>query len=621
MRSANFFVTSHPVKKLLGYMATFVLLTVVGCGQSYPPSLQAADSLMNERPDSALALLDDMEADMASAAKSVRMRYQLLRHKAMNKAYVPFTSDSLMLLVTDYYDDHGTANDRMLAHYLLGCVYRDLGEAPKALSAYHDAVDCADTTSTDCDFTLLSRVHGQTAKLLEALQLPHDAIEETKLASRYAYLVGDTLMGICSYAYQSALYYLMGDLDSVVTICNKSYSDFLNHGDTLYSLLYSVPAISAYLSMDSVQRAGELLNRFQIVHRQYASEYIALRMLNSDLVVIGSYYRKINMLDSARFYYNMVTPDNANTTLVLYRELAHYFASAGIPDSTLYYAEKYVSMDDTVYRESVRKDFQKMHAIYNYEHSERKAAQKANELMLTKFVVSVVFLLLVILFIVVIVVNVKKRYTVLKRLNALNASYADSLQKYNDTKGQLTQLQNTVETNRVLLSALKQESDVNRELAEHLQRENANMILDISEKEKEIDYLKKEISVFQEDRKNPEQWDLQLDIFKQPVILHLHEHIKYGQRPTDEELSETKRVMEIYYPHFIPKLKELYPKISTDNILFCIFIKLRFIPSELSIIFGLTPQSVSNRRNSLCKIMFKGHGSAKEFDHKIRKIG
>ena len=49
----------------------------------------------------------------------MRMRYHLLHAKAQNKAYVDFTTDSLLLQLTRYYDRHGTPNDRMLAYYLL----------------------------------------------------------------------------------------------------------------------------------------------------------------------------------------------------------------------------------------------------------------------------------------------------------------------------------------------------------------------------------------------------------------------------------------------------------------------------------------------------------------------
>ena len=71
------------MKTLLGYIAAFVLLTVAGCGHSYPPSLRLADSLMDSRPDSALAVLDAAREQTAGAPEAVLMRYQLLRHQAI----------------------------------------------------------------------------------------------------------------------------------------------------------------------------------------------------------------------------------------------------------------------------------------------------------------------------------------------------------------------------------------------------------------------------------------------------------------------------------------------------------------------------------------------------------
>ena len=68
---------------------------------------------------------------------------------SMNRNYVPMTSDSLLLEACRFYDRHGTANERMRAHYLLGCVYRDLGEAPRAVDCYQQAVDCVDTLAVD----------------------------------------------------------------------------------------------------------------------------------------------------------------------------------------------------------------------------------------------------------------------------------------------------------------------------------------------------------------------------------------------------------------------------------------------------------------------------------------
>ena len=65
----------------------------------------------------------------------------------LNRNYIPFTSDSTMLEVVEYFDRHGTPNDRLRAHYALGCVYRDLHDAPIALLTWEQGIAAADTTA------------------------------------------------------------------------------------------------------------------------------------------------------------------------------------------------------------------------------------------------------------------------------------------------------------------------------------------------------------------------------------------------------------------------------------------------------------------------------------------
>lgn len=144
------------MKRIVGIMVWGAMLLLVGCGgDGYTPELRAIDTIINEKPDSALRLLDSLSTEAQSWPKSQRMRYSLLTMKAQNKAYVPFISDTIAKDLVSYYDDNGSPNDRLLARYLLGCVYRDLGEAPHAVDCYLDAVNHADTTTADCDCLLL----------------------------------------------------------------------------------------------------------------------------------------------------------------------------------------------------------------------------------------------------------------------------------------------------------------------------------------------------------------------------------------------------------------------------------------------------------------------------------
>ncbi len=111
------------------------LLLLVACSDDPQVTalLDRVDSLTYEQPDSALRLLQAQEAEASAWPRSQQMRHALLTARAQNKAFVDFTTDSVLLVLTDYYDRHGTPNEQMEAHYLLGCVYRDLGEAPRAI--------------------------------------------------------------------------------------------------------------------------------------------------------------------------------------------------------------------------------------------------------------------------------------------------------------------------------------------------------------------------------------------------------------------------------------------------------------------------------------------------------
>ena len=152
-----------------------------------------------------------------------------------NKAFDSITNVDSIALAARYFDRSGTRNERMKAHYLLASAYRDMGDAPKALESFHDAADRADTTVRDCDYFLLSRVHGQIATLLKDMQLPYDALKEYDLAERYSFKAKDSLMAWASYSSKAFAYYLMDNHDSVISISENAYMRLL-HYDSLYAL-------------------------------------------------------------------------------------------------------------------------------------------------------------------------------------------------------------------------------------------------------------------------------------------------------------------------------------------------------------------------------------------------
>ena len=136
----------------------------------------------------------------------------------MNKSFVDFTTDSVMKRVVAYYDRHGSVKERMLAYYLLGCVYRDLQDAPASLDNYYKAVELADTTSASCDYALLARIHGAMGDLYSVKSSPLMTIKEAKLAAKYAWMAKDTLAAVVAYRNPGGGYFDLGKLGFVFRI-------------------------------------------------------------------------------------------------------------------------------------------------------------------------------------------------------------------------------------------------------------------------------------------------------------------------------------------------------------------------------------------------------------------
>ena len=107
--------------------------------------LDAISKIADTNPDSALVVLSALEQNKEDWAKNDQIYYELVKMKAENKADVQFTSDSIIKDVVKYYKGRDS-NDLILAYYLLGRAYSDMGEAPEALQAYYDAIESAETT-------------------------------------------------------------------------------------------------------------------------------------------------------------------------------------------------------------------------------------------------------------------------------------------------------------------------------------------------------------------------------------------------------------------------------------------------------------------------------------------
>ena len=102
--------------------------------------LTDVDSYIESRPDSALAVLEGInKAELTS--KELEAKYALLMSMALDKNYIDRTDFDVLQPAIDYYENHGTATDKLRTFYYQGRIYYYRGEPEEAMECYIKSLD------------------------------------------------------------------------------------------------------------------------------------------------------------------------------------------------------------------------------------------------------------------------------------------------------------------------------------------------------------------------------------------------------------------------------------------------------------------------------------------------
>ena len=571
-----------------------MILTSCAGNRKYDDLMQRADSIMNVNVDSAkvaIRMLDGVESQLPEFSKAQKMRYELLRHKAMNKAYISFTSDSIMKEVVNYYDRHGSANERLLANYVLGCVYRDMHEVPLALEYYNKATEQADTTAADCDYGTLYRVYSQMGFLFSKQYLPYQLLDAFGKAEKYAYLAKDTLNAIINYQNKGDAYDYLGKKDSVVAINLRSANMFKRIGDNYNAAIALGCNYSYYIEKQDSVNAKKAFEAYFSTGYEGNLEYE-----DSKAYVLcqkGIYYMFTGQLDSACYILQQSLKfcksfsNKAATT----KALAHYYAKVNQPSLAMKYALQSSEYNDSSLMEARKNQLQQMQAMYDYGRNQeiaRMAEQKATRSTQMNYMVvfACVILLLFLSYIYRKQLVLKK-----KRIAVSKLLYEDSLLK------------------------LKRLQDEKAKLV----AENDNKLFQvIMEKENTIDKLKAEISDIQDKYSltsvsNVELTLMDSSICKKIKFIEVHPRKKMS----DEDWKELADTVEKTIPNFIPRLKN---KLNDKDYQICLLIRLGFTTSLIARLLGLSDAAISKSRKTMLKKLCGKIGKPKDFDKYVLQI-
>ena len=581
-------------EKVIFLLLIIMLLASCAGNRKYDDLMQRADSIMNADDDSAkvaIRMLDGIKPQLPEFSQSQKMRYELLRHKAMNKACITFTSDSVMKEVEDYYDHHGSANERMLANYVLGCVYRDLHEAPMALEYYNKATEQADTTATDCDYGTLYRVYSQMGILFDKQYLPYQLLDAFGKAEKYAYLAKDTLNAIINYQNKGDAYDYLGRKDSVVAINLRSANMFKRIGDNYNAAIALGCNYSYYIEKQDSVNAKKAFEAYFSTGYEGNSNYGDAKAFL--LCEKGRYYMFISRLDSAFSCLNqsLKLSKSYSNKAAATKVLAQYYARVNKPVLAMKYALKSSEYNDSDLLAVRESQLQQIQAMYNYGRNQeiaRKAELKAERITMLVYVLIaggvVIFLLLTHLY--------------LKQLKKKKEKILVTKHLYDDSLLKLRQKQEELELLRTV---------------------NDRKIADvIKEKEQTINKLEDDLKDIRDKYSNSSLSDVDILLKESSIykrIKYLELHPKEIMRENDWiELEET---IEQLIPSFIPLLKN---RLNVMAYRICLLVKLEISTSSIAILLGLSSSAISKYRKVMLEKLCGRSGKPKDFDEYIRQI-
>ena len=577
---------------MLSILPLFLALCLMaGCGgrSGMHSRLAAVDSIVDSHYDSALVVLRDM--DSLPMRRSDRMYMELLRAKAMNKASVPFTTDSVMRQVARYYDRRGSRNQRLLAHYLLGCTYRDLGSAPRALEEYQRAVSQADTTRADCDLPTLMRVHSQMSNLYMMMRLSGAALREDSIASQICQRMGDVQSALSFKQDACAVLYQEGKYEECIQAAQALYDEYVSHGLKDNAALVYIHSVRSCIALKDFPKAKYYLDNYeQSTHVRGDSRNISGR-LAPYYICRGNCFLGLGMPDSAEVYFRKATKDMhaMNNESAVNNGLLHTYILKHETDSICKYAD--------LANDHIMQDFNATEAdatiraksLYDYGVERQIAEEKSQKLhrLYTFFAFAVLAMLLLISYFL--------RRDEKKRRRIIELNQAIALAKEN--------LYVAEELQHAALNA-QQDNQQQLENAENTIQEQSELITGLRKKLEKLTSVK-----------------ANQDISNSPIILQLHNVLK---------MPSTKNISTIRWQDLKTTIEEACPSffqvVNKNNMLslleyrMCLLVKAGFVPSDIEILMGIGRKSSAVYRKRLLKKVFNEEGGAKDFDRLIREI-
>ena len=532
--------------------------------------------------------------------KAAEMHAALDSALAQNRNYVDFTSDSLLKEVVAYFDRWGSANDRLRAHYALGCAYRDLHDAPIALLTWEDAIAAADTTSADCDYATLFRVYGQMASIYYRQFMPEKQLEAGNAFCKYALCAGDTLYYIWGLLKRNEAFLALGDTIAAYKNIEHVRALYLKRGLKAEAAQVYPTAIQLSLEQQQFERADTMMRVYEQESGLFDEQGNIAPSREIYYYFKGMYYLGVHQLDSAEYQFRKLLLFEPNL-VDAFRGLLILYRQRHLSDSIYKYDILYEGVLGDYLKETKTSAIALYEGMYDYSQQQLIADEQKQKAQRRGIII-----------ILMILIGTSGFIYFRRKRNAQEYKLHQTIHSYIQAQKEIERLNNEI----ILLNRHlpKQEKSI------ALLKDKENHILQLEnmvERYKEI--LGREIP------KNDEESLMYSDIVKHfRNISHIQSYKERGVIHTIQpracnipEWQELLIAIQKYHYSFyyLITIDKKLPKLQHKV---CILSRLGFKTNEMASLLGTSEQNISNARSRATQKLFNSSDTSL-LDNKLPK--
>ena len=548
--------------------------------------LRTADSLMEEHPDSALAILKRDSLEICRSGKDFRLWYALSRTEADDKCYILHVSDSAIRIAAGCYDSYGSALQRVRADYLLGRVYCDMHLYGHALTSFNKAI-AVDAENDSVINRYKARAATWAGYVYEVEGLHKDALRYNKLAYGYAKKAGAQVTEIYSLRDIGRSYRDLKRNDIAIPYYQQAAKKAKTIDDAnLYNMVMEELA-GIYIEEGRFDEAYAALNTkfLATTDKDIASHYYIWAM----------YFEKIGQLDSAVAYDKRgMKYSEISIKRDVSLDLARLLTKQGKRDEAMEYYEKYSVYSDSVEASELKETSDMLSQVEKSIDVERKNAALASSQLRLAAVMSILVVVVVIASVALLGMYLKRKRKQREQLERVRRYRLErsmkEKQRAQQNKERIALLENELTASNQTLSELRQE----------LIRNEAEMLK-----------YKDALTAFEQ--KHGEL--LVADLADTDVYKLYHDPVA---KPTSADYHMLVEALNKAYGDFTLRLKEFYPDIRSNEMWICCMVKAGLTSKEICNISSYSYSSIGMAKVRLYGKMLGKKGSSRDFDAFIR---